>query len=105
MQCTVQHCAALYCTLHHRFTPNLYSEAIELVCGGSPIGCVLVECKAQLSGEWEQHQHRTSLDQLGVQYKCTVKGEMNGNLLQLPVHTPQGLYTPRGHSQWESHRR
>ena len=22
-------------------------EAIELVCGGSPIGCVLVECKAQ----------------------------------------------------------
>ena len=58
--------------LIHWRKPNLYSEAIELVCGGSPIGCVPVECKAQLSGEWEQHQHRTSLDQLGVQHKCTV---------------------------------
>ena len=27
--------------------PNLYCEAIELVCGGSPIGCGLVERKAQ----------------------------------------------------------
>ena len=26
--------------------PNLYCEAIELVCGGSPRFCVLVEWKA-----------------------------------------------------------
>ena len=26
--------------------PNLYCKAIELVCGGSPIVCVLVERKA-----------------------------------------------------------
>ena len=26
--------------------PNLYCEAIELVCGGSPKVCVLVEWKA-----------------------------------------------------------
>ena len=26
--------------------PNLYCEAIELVCGGSPNACVLVEWKA-----------------------------------------------------------
>ena len=26
--------------------PNLYCEAIELVCGGSPKDCVLVEWKA-----------------------------------------------------------
>ena len=31
--------------------PNIYSEAIELVCGGSPIGCVLVERKAQHRGK------------------------------------------------------
>ena len=28
--------------------PNLYCEALELMCGGSPIGCGLVESKAQL---------------------------------------------------------
>ena len=26
--------------------PNIYCEAIELVCGGSPKACVLVEWKA-----------------------------------------------------------
>ena len=26
--------------------PNLYCKAIELVCGGSPIGCGLAERKA-----------------------------------------------------------
>ena len=31
--------------------PNLYCEAIELVCGGSPIGCGLVERKPQLRGK------------------------------------------------------
>ena len=31
--------------------PNLYCEAIELVCGGSPIGCGQVERKAQLRGK------------------------------------------------------
>ena len=33
--------------------PNLYCEAIELVCGGSPIGCRLVERKAQDRVKWE----------------------------------------------------
>ena len=33
--------------------PNLYREAIELVCGGSPIGCGLVERKAQDRVKWE----------------------------------------------------
>ena len=33
--------------------PNLYCEAIELVCGGSPIGCGLVERKAQDRVKWE----------------------------------------------------
>ena len=36
--------------------PNLYCEAIELVCGGSPIGCVLVEWKAQGRVKWEGQQ-------------------------------------------------
>ena len=31
--------------------PKLYSKAIELVCGGSPVGCVLVERKAQPRGK------------------------------------------------------
>ena len=33
--------------------PNLYCEAIELVCGGSPIGCGLIERKAQDRVKWE----------------------------------------------------
>ena len=33
-------------SIHWRPT-KLYSKAIELVCDGSPIGCVLVERKAQ----------------------------------------------------------
>ena len=33
--------------------PNLYCEAIEVVCGGSPIGCGLVERKAQDRVKWE----------------------------------------------------
>ena len=59
--------------------PNLHSEAIEMVCGGSSIGCVIVERKAQYRGKWEKQQHRTSMDQLEVQHECTVKGGMNGN--------------------------
>ena len=50
------------------------------MCGGTPIASVLVECKAQHSGKWEQRQHRTSFDQLHKQYKCTVMGEMNEKL-------------------------
>ena len=86
--------AIIEIAMDHWRKPILYSEAIELVCGGSPIGCVLVECKAQLSGEREQLQHRTSLDQLGVQYKCTVKGEMNGNYCssQLTLHRDLTLH-------------
>ena len=45
--------------------PNsIYSEAIELVCGGPPIGCALVERKAQHKVKKEQQQHRTNFDQL-----------------------------------------
>ena len=33
--------------------PNIYSEALELVCGSSSIGCVLVERKAQHRGKQE----------------------------------------------------
>ena len=43
--------------------PDLYSKTIELVCGGSPIGCVLVERKAQHRGKWEQQQHRGKWEQ------------------------------------------
>ena len=38
------------CGTNHWCIPNLFSVAIELVCGGSPIAWVLVECKAQHSG-------------------------------------------------------
>ena len=47
----------------HRCIPNLCSGAIELVCGGSPIACVLVESKPQHSGKREQQQHRTTADE------------------------------------------
>ena len=33
--------------------PNIYCEAIELVCGGSPKVCVLVERKALDRVKWE----------------------------------------------------
>jgi hypothetical protein len=36
--------------------PNLYCEAIELVCGGSPKICVLVERKSQHRVKWEGWQ-------------------------------------------------
>ena len=36
-----------------------------------------------------QQQHKTSLDQLHVQQKCSVSGEINGICLLLPVFTPQ----------------
>ena len=72
--------------------PNLYSEAIELVCGRSPIGCLLVERKGQLKGKLEQQQHRTSLDQLLVQHKCTVMGKINTKkkLFTAPVFPLKG---------------
>ena len=89
----------------HWRKPNLYSEAIELVCGGSPIGCALVEWKAQHREFWEQLQHRTSLDQLFVQHKCIVLGQLNGNYLHLPYSILQGLSTLRGPPVWESRHR
>ena len=58
-----------------------------------PLQCDLVEYKVQYGGKWEQQQNRTSLDQLRVQHKCTVMGEINGILLQLPVSTLQGPST------------
>ena len=39
------------------------------------------------SGQGEQHQHRSSLDQLHIQHKCIVRGEMIGYFLLLPVST------------------
>ena len=59
-------------TYLHWYIPNLYSEAMELAFGGSPIACVLIECKTKHSGKWEQQKHRTSLDQLHIQHKATV---------------------------------
>ena len=56
--------------------PNLLSGAIELVCVDSPIACVLVECKAKHSEKWEQQHHRTRSDQLLIQHKYTVIGEI-----------------------------
>ena len=72
--------------------PNLIRGAIGLVCGSPIIGCVLAECKVHHIGKWEQQQHRTSLDHLRVQHKCTVMGEINGNILKLPVSTLQGRF-------------
>ena len=43
------------------------------------MACVLVECKALHSGKWKQQQHRTSLDQLRRQHKCTVMGKIYGH--------------------------
>ena len=63
----------------------------RLVCGGSPSARVLVECKGQHNGKWEQQQHRTILDQLRIQHKCKVMGEMNEKKLLLPVFTQQGF--------------
>ena len=55
------------------------------MCSNSPIACVPVEFKAKRRGKWEQQQQRTSLDQLCIQHKWTVMGEMNDNLMPLPV--------------------
>ena len=33
--------------------PNIFSEGLELLCGDSPIGCVLVERRAQHRGKKE----------------------------------------------------
>ena len=77
--------------VYHRCIPNLISVAIELVCGGSPIACVLVECKAQHTGKWVPQQHRTSFDYMHVEYKCTVMGEIYESFLMLPISTLQGF--------------
>ena len=63
---------------------NVYQTSLA-VCGSSSIACVLKQCKAKHSGKGEQQQKRTSFDQLRVQHKCTIMGEINGNILQLPV--------------------
>ena len=56
--------------------PNLYCKAIELVCGGGEE--VLAQSKVGGIAA------KTSLDQLFVQYKCTVMDKINGHYLQLP---------------------
>ena len=95
VECKTRHCSLLLrnctvlCLMHWRQT-KLYSEAIELVCGGSPIGRVLVEKKAQHRGTKEQQQHRPSLNQMLVQYKCKVLGIMNRSYLHLPLSSLQG---------------
>ena len=55
----------------HWRKPNLYGKAIELVCGGSPIFCVLVERKAQHRGMWRQ-QH-TELVWISCLYNTNVQ--------------------------------
>ena len=90
------------CTSVHWHIPNHYSKAINLVCGASPIDCVLVERKAQHREKWEQQQYKTSLDQLEVKHKCTVKGGLNRNYLQLPF-SPLHRHSPLlGPPDWES---
>ena len=39
---------------------ELYSKAIEQVCGVSPSPCVLVECKDQRSEKWDNLQNRVA---------------------------------------------
>ena len=82
---------SVICTSVNWHIPNLDIKAIDLVCGGSPIGCVLVEMKAQHREKWEPQKYRTSLDQLKVKHKCTVNGGLNGNYLQLPFPLDRGL--------------
>ena len=65
-------------------------------CGGCPIGCVLVDRKAQHRGKKEQQLRRTSLDQLLLQHKCTVMGKMNRNDLTLPFFSLQRPSSLRG---------
>ena len=63
--------------------PNLYCEAIELVCGGSPSLCPRrVESPGQ--SKVGAIAAKTSFNQLFVQHKCTVINEISGNNLQLP---------------------
>ena len=78
-------------------SPNLSFSLNQLVCGSSPIACVLVECKSQHSGKWEQQQHRNSLDHLRVQHKFTVMGEMNA----APSFHSTGISNLRGPPDWE----
>ena len=75
--------------VYHRCILNLIRKAMELVCGGSLIACVLVECNAQHSGKWKQQQQGPSLDQVRV-YGY---GWNQWNFLQLPVSTLQGPST------------
>ena len=65
MQHRLNHCCAM-----HWCIPNLFSGAKEKVCGCSPIACVLIECRVQYGGKWEQQQQRTNLDQLRIQHRC-----------------------------------
>ena len=64
--------------------PNLYCEAIELVCGGSPKDLCPRREKIPTQSKVGGLAAKTSLDQLFVQYKCTVMDKINGHYLQLP---------------------
>ena len=50
LQCNATQTKPLQCHALHWCIPNLFSRAKELVCGGSPIVCVLVEYKVQYGG-------------------------------------------------------
>ena len=65
--------------------PNLYCEAMDLVCGGSPKVCIL-DCRVESLAQSKvgAMAAKTSLDQLFVQYKCTVINAINDNYLQIP---------------------
>ena len=63
--------------------PNLYYRAIELVWVGSSKVCVLVRVESLAQRKVGALADKTSLDQLFVQYKCTVMDKINCNYWQL----------------------
>ena len=69
------------------------------MCGGSPKVCVLVEWKAGNRVTSEQLQLKMNLDQLFVQYKCTVKNRsLDLTLSDYPAgNTEYVQTTPAGH--------
>ena len=83
VHCSVENGGNLVDVARKEGIPEERLRSSLLVCGGSPIACVLVECKAQHSGKLEQQQHRTSLDQLCVLHKC--RGSVLENICRTSV--------------------
>ena len=74
---------------------NLYIKAIELVCGGSPFVCVLIERKTSTENTGRNCSTKpvwiTCLYNTNVH--CTVMCQFNGNYLRLPYAHVQRLST------------